>query len=345
MDAVITNIKNTKQRISRISWGAVIAGTLTTLAILILLSLLGIGIGLTTIDPLTEQDPFSGLSTGTIIWWVISNLVAIFIGGMVAARASGLPSNTDGAMHGFLSWGLSLLISFLLVTSTIGSIIGGVGSMISGIFGDSTAENIAEQIDQVQNDSQDATDMTLKSIKSEMFRLINKGENLNILPEGTANETRQELEEMRSESRQAINQLNIDDVIENFVNDIRVDLDRNGDLNVRVVGNKDYIDKEAIKEYLVKNTDLSRQEIEGVITKWERKIDETVERIKTEYAEVKAEIQEVSEEATDAAGKYGIIAFFVLLLGALAGFLGGALASPHYTVSEEHRRDLIDERV
>lgn len=345
METVITNVNSTKQRFSRISWGGVLAGTLTTLTVLILLSLLGLGIGMTTIDPMSEQDPLSGLGTGTIIWWVVSNLVAIFIGGMVAARSSGLPSNTDGAMHGFLSWGLSLLISVLLVTSTFGSILGGAGTIISSIFGDSTAENIAEQIDMSQKDGQKATDLTLQSVKSELFQLINTGQKYNIIPDGTASEARQELGEAQSESRQALRQLEIDDVIENFINDVKVDLDRNGDLDIRVEGNKDYVNKEEITKYLTNNTDLSKQEINGVITKWERKINEAVEAVKKQYAEVKADVQEVTEEATDAAGKYGIIAFVILALGALAGFFGGATASPHYTVSEEHREDLLNEEL
>ncbi|MHA7056086.1 TIGR04086 family membrane protein [Aquimarina sp. M1] len=345
METVITNVNNTKQRFSRISWGGVLAGTLTTLTVLILLSLLGLGIGMTTIDPMTEQHPLSGLGTGTIIWWIVTNLVAIFIGGMVAARSSGLPSNTDGAVHGFLSWGLSLLISILLVTSTLGSILSGAGTIISSIFGDSTAENIAEQINMSQKDSQKATDITLQSVKSELFQLINKGEKYNIIPEGTASEARQELGEVQSESRQALRQLEIDDMIENFVNDVKIDLDRNGDLDIRVAGNRDYINKEEITTYLTNNTDLSKQEINGVITKWDRKIDEVVETVKKQYAEVKSEVQEITEETTDAAGKYGIIAFVILLLGALAGFFGGATASPHYTVNEEHRADLINDEL
>ena len=62
-----------------------------SLVFMLVLNLLGIGIGLASINPVTEQSPFSGVGTGAIIWWVVSNLIAIFAGGYTAARLSGIP--------------------------------------------------------------------------------------------------------------------------------------------------------------------------------------------------------------------------------------------------------------
>ncbi|WP_373516267.1 hypothetical protein [Pricia sp.] len=102
MNNSTTTIEDIPRKISRISWGAILAGTLSTLSLMFLLNILGLGIGLTTIDPLTEPDPFEGLGTGTAIWWVLTNVAALFSGGLVAARMSGYPSIIDGALHGFL---------------------------------------------------------------------------------------------------------------------------------------------------------------------------------------------------------------------------------------------------
>ncbi len=50
------------------------------------LSLLGLGIGLGTIDPTEEANPLRGLGTGAIVWWAISMLLSLFADGYVAGR-------------------------------------------------------------------------------------------------------------------------------------------------------------------------------------------------------------------------------------------------------------------
>ena len=68
----------------RISWGAVFAGALLALITQLGLSLLGAGIGLSTIDPMEERNPLSGIGTGAVIWYALSTLVALYVGGLGA---------------------------------------------------------------------------------------------------------------------------------------------------------------------------------------------------------------------------------------------------------------------
>ena len=85
----------------RISWGAVLAGAVIVIAVQISLSLLGLGIGLSTVDPAAGDTPgATSLGLGAGIWWVVSNLIALVIGGYVAARLSGMPLRGDGIIHG-----------------------------------------------------------------------------------------------------------------------------------------------------------------------------------------------------------------------------------------------------
>lgn len=98
---------------------------------LMLLSLLGIGIGIGSINPLEEAQPFKGIGTGALIWWVISNLVAVFAGAYTAAKLTNLSYKSSGILHGILSWSLYTLISFMLMTSAIGGIISGIGGAVS----------------------------------------------------------------------------------------------------------------------------------------------------------------------------------------------------------------------
>lgn len=118
--------------IKRVSWSALFAGTIVMLVALMLLSLLGLGIGLTSYNPLEEARPMQGIGTGALIWWVISNLIAIFTGAYVAANLTTLTYKASGVYHGILTWCLYTLISAFLMTTAVGSIISGVGNMVSG---------------------------------------------------------------------------------------------------------------------------------------------------------------------------------------------------------------------
>jgi hypothetical protein len=127
-----TNLADVQEtKISRVSWAAVFGGTLIMLITLMLLSLLGIGIGIGSINPMEEAQPFKGLGTGAIIWWVISNIIAVFAGAYAAAKLTNLSYRSSGIFHGILSWSLYTLISFTLMTSAIGGIISGVGGVVS----------------------------------------------------------------------------------------------------------------------------------------------------------------------------------------------------------------------
>jgi hypothetical protein len=132
-----TEVAGPQVGLRRISWGAVIAGAILVIAVQVPLSLRGVGIGLSTVDPAAGDTPQgASVGIGAGIWWVISNLIGLVIGGYVAARLSGAPARGDGIIHGVLVWAVTLLITMYLLTTSIGSMVGGafnvVGSTISG---------------------------------------------------------------------------------------------------------------------------------------------------------------------------------------------------------------------
>jgi hypothetical protein len=114
----------------RIWWGAVFAGTLVAFMVSLVLGILGMGIGLSTIHPTEEQNPFSGLGIGAAIWWVVSTLVALFIGGWVSARLAGVIRRPDAILHGILTWSVVTIATMLLAATTLGGLIGGATSII-----------------------------------------------------------------------------------------------------------------------------------------------------------------------------------------------------------------------
>jgi len=84
--------------------GCHFCGFVTALSNIFLLNLIGVGIGFASIDSLEESSPLEGLGIGTLIYWILTNLIALFTGGMVAGRLAG---HADKLMrlHTALSFG------------------------------------------------------------------------------------------------------------------------------------------------------------------------------------------------------------------------------------------------
>ena len=118
----------------RISWSAIFGGVILAIAVQLLLTLLGAGIGLGTVDTHAGTTPnASSLGIGAGIWWVISSCIALGVGGFVAAWLAGIELRFDGVLHGLITWGIATLVTVYLLSSALGSIVGGGFSALGGV--------------------------------------------------------------------------------------------------------------------------------------------------------------------------------------------------------------------
>lgn len=155
-----------------IRWSAVFAGTVAGIASYVVLSLIGIAIGITAVEP-TAAEPIGAAPLITGIWVAVSMLVAAFIGGYVAARMSGLSRRIDGLLHGFVAWATTVLLFSALAISAVGGIVGGAfgvlgqgmqaageaggGEMQSALGGiDASPQNLAELRDIMSTGDRDS---------------------------------------------------------------------------------------------------------------------------------------------------------------------------------------------
>jgi hypothetical protein len=127
---------------ARVSWSAIFAGTVVALGVWALLYVFGLAAGLSALDP---QDPGTARTAGigTGIWSIIAPLIALFIGGYIAARLVGTGDRGTGAIHGAVLWGLTTVAGIALVGSVIGSLVGGVtnlGARAAGAVDGDTAQ-------------------------------------------------------------------------------------------------------------------------------------------------------------------------------------------------------------
>ena len=122
--------------LNKVSWGAIFAGVVVALVVQVLLTMLGVGIGIATLDPGTSDNPAaSTFSIVAGIWYVVSGIIAAFAGGYIAARMSGKIVPTTGALHGLTTWALTTLLVLYFLTSTVGALVGGAFSGIASAVG------------------------------------------------------------------------------------------------------------------------------------------------------------------------------------------------------------------
>jgi hypothetical protein len=116
----------------RLSWGAIFAGLIVALVLQVVLSVLGIAIGLTVWEP---GDPAAGLGIGAGIWMAVAVLLSLFAGGIVTGRLAGVLTPGDGALHGAVMWGLSVLLTLWLTAAGVSMILGGAFQLVGTAAG------------------------------------------------------------------------------------------------------------------------------------------------------------------------------------------------------------------
>lgn len=108
----------------RIRWSAVWSGLLLAISVQILLTAFGLGVGLYGITSLATAGGVNWTAVG--IWNAIWALIALFIGGFVAARLAGSTTTANGIWHGVVVWALTL---------TLGGVISALGLLPTMAFG------------------------------------------------------------------------------------------------------------------------------------------------------------------------------------------------------------------
>lgn len=110
--------------LSRVSWGAILAGAFVALAIYALLSALGLALGITFSDRMQGET----LAQGAGIWAVASLLIALFAGGCVTTKCTAGENKAEAMMYGVILWG----VMFVMTLAVTGSVMSGGVNMAIG---------------------------------------------------------------------------------------------------------------------------------------------------------------------------------------------------------------------
>jgi len=280
--------------VRRISWGAALAGVAIALVIQLVLSLLGVGIGLNSIEPLTGETPPAGtLGTTAGLWWIASWCIALFIGGWVAGRLAGIPRRLDATLHGVLTWALTTLILFYLLTTAVGTVIGGGFRTLSNLLatGGRAVAAVASGLDLPwENIQRELDTMLLQQAGRAPGPPEAQGEpgRRDVGPAGATN---QDLTSM------------VDRLI------------RPGQGGVAAV------DRESVINALAARSGMSREQAEQTLQRWEQ-----------EYQHARAELERQARQAATSAARLisqaSLWTTLALVLGLIVAALGGALGTP-----------------
>lgn len=120
----------------QVSWGAIFAGAVLALVTQVVLNMVGVGVGLSSVGyPAGDNPAASTLSMGAGLWFVISGIVAALAGGFLAGRLSGKPVATTAGYHGLVAWAVSTLVVLYLLSSAVGGIVGGAFGAVTSTLG------------------------------------------------------------------------------------------------------------------------------------------------------------------------------------------------------------------
>jgi hypothetical protein len=119
--------------VSGISWAAVAGGSFVTAALLLSLSALGAGMGLSSISPWANAGVSpSAVGMGAMLWLAFAEIIACGLGGYVAGRlrTKWVDVHSDevyfrDTAHGFLVWAVALVMMAAFLTSAATVLAGG----------------------------------------------------------------------------------------------------------------------------------------------------------------------------------------------------------------------------
>jgi|GEM_PF-511003 len=317
----------------KVSWGAVIAGALAALAVMITLGLLGLGIGLWSVEPGSEVDTLGGMALGTTIWSVISMLLSLFAGGYVAARMSASWQKQSAVLHGLLVWSLATVALVWMATSATQSLFKtAVGTL------ESISSGIASATEAVVPDS--LPDFSLPEVAMDDLpaELRNTLREQGMTAENFKDEAREAFRNVISKDEQAQIRDSVIGAAKATIRNPSNAMSQLDSLGDELFGANGVISEEDRNEAVAvmrRRTGVTEQEAKQMLKRWETEARQAFEEVKDTLLEAQEEVIAAADTATDAAGKAALVAFFGLILGAGAAAGGAAMGRREHPYEDD----------
>jgi hypothetical protein len=320
----------------RVSWGSILAGVVTVLAVSMLLTTLGASLGFALLSPQSD-DVTNGAGTAMIVWSLLSIVVSLAAGAFITGRLAAV----DGAIHGFLLWATSLIIATILGAAALGGLINTAGNIAGGIV--STTGNIVGGLGSVAGDTAEGAmhasgdiakqlglDTKLKSMNLDdhIVTALRKSKIKELQPEYLQSELQAAGNDVAVAAKKFVTNPDDSDAI---ASKLAAQLKQRGESVSAAV------DKNKVKKALTENTNLSPEQADKAVDNFISARDQAVKQVnqrldqledklnqaKGQYAEFKHEALQAADNATSTGAKVTLWSFIGLLLGAIVSTLAG----------------------
>ncbi|MFD1261612.1 TIGR04086 family membrane protein [Entomomonas asaccharolytica] len=336
----------------RVSWGSIIAGLVTVLAVSILFSTLGTSLGFAVLSPKSDQ-PFEGVGITMLIWTVLTVVVSLAAGGFVAGRLAGI----EGKIHGFLVWATTLIVSVILTSmmlssavqmagSTIGAVGSATGSVVSGVGSvvGSSVTTAAKGIEKIFESINIDTDVSGQELQQNIKQALQNSGVDALQPNYLQNQLKKSAKDVQSAVKQiALNPDDADKVIDNLSKTLKERADTvtskiDREDVVRAIRNNSNLSDDEINQ-IVDNYIEARTELQQTIEERLQDTEELIAEAKATYQDMKVKAIEAADQAASAVAKIACWSFIALLLGAIVSTLTGCLGVRYY--ARVYRREVV----
>jgi hypothetical protein len=310
--------------IRRVSLAAIFGGLAVALGIQLLLSLLGIGIGASTIHPTSENGASAeNVGTGSAIWFVVSGLISLFAGGWVAGRLAGIPRSIDAVIHGIITWSLTALLTVYLLTTAVGGVISGATGALGSLFSaagtgmaaaGSGIAAVAPDATQEMRNGMAQNGITPDTITLRVQKLLRETGNAKLRPEALKREGKHQANLAKGAAKDSAldphqTKEDYNELVYRFLHDSGVDS--------RTADRQDLINVVATEQHITK-TQASR-----TVDEWSQEAKQAQEQAKRLEDEAHEKAKQAGEAAAAAVTKAALSGFVLFLLGMIAAAFGG----------------------
>jgi hypothetical protein len=134
-------------QVAGVSWAAVLAGAIASLALTLVLLSFGAGLGFSVVSPWAGSGvSATSFEIGTGLYFIVMAMISSAVGGYLAGRLRnrwiGVQSpevHFRDTAHGFLAWALASVLGAILLASPATSLLGGAASGTAQVAGQSQA--------------------------------------------------------------------------------------------------------------------------------------------------------------------------------------------------------------
>lgn len=320
----------------RVSWGSIIAGVVTVMAVSLLLTTFGTSLGFSLLSPQSD-DMVNGTDKAVLVWSVISIVLSLACGGFVAGRLAG----ADGTIHGFLSWATSLVVASVLgfaaaggILHMAGSVVGTAafasGSAVSGMS--SAAGNVSGATAGIAQNIAHGLGLNTQLTAPQANRTV-----LEALRKSNIKELHPDFLQSQLQAAGSDIEASVKDLAINPGNTDAIVVTLSSKLKSRAEAVSKGVDRNGMKKVLTENTRLSPEEADRAVDNFIQARDKTVKEAsdrmaqlqlnlndaQAQYEDSKEQAKEKAYETASAAAEIALWTFIALLVGAVVSALAG----------------------